>query len=392
MNEDFKMPTIVFVDTELQLQKAVVDLSSKAEIAVDLEFDNNRFHYGFTLCLIQVSTREVCYIIDPIKLTNLKELFDLFENPVILKIMHTPGEDLRLLHSLSCFPKSVFDTDFCARLLNYENPSLANLLALLFNTTLDKRHQTSNWHNRPLSREQIEYAALDVVWLFQLKDYLFPKLTETPLVPYMQEEMDYLAQVRYTPPDKENLLTKSDKASLTDYDQFILNELLKFRDRMGLAFNLPPAHVISNPMIREIADGKIDLTEWCQMKGIYFGVRNEKIQRMIQTEYAKAIRAANERNIPKVRTRPKRDPEDTAELGFWDKQQIISLKEKYLKPVQQELINNFGENAGRFILGEGVSSDIVRGKSKISELRGAFRQELILATAKKLSIDLSSFR
>jgi hypothetical protein len=208
----------------------------------------------------------------------------------------------------------------------------------------------------------------------------------------MQEEMDYLAQVRYTPPDKENLLTKSDKALLTDYDQFILNELLKFRDRMGLAFNLPPAHVISNPMIREIADGKIDLTEWCQMKGIYFGVRNEKIQRMIQTEYAKAIRAANERNIPKVRTRPKRDPEDTVELGFWDKQQIISLKEKYLKPVQQELINNFGENAGRFILGEGVSSDIVRGKSKISELRGAFRQELILSTAKELGIDLSSFR
>lgn len=391
MQVEFLMPPIVLVESDTQLSDALSDLYTQPEIALDLEFDNNRFRYGFTLCLIQVSTRNICYIIDPIKIVNLQPLYDLFQSKDHLKLMHSPGEDLRLLHSLNCFPQAVFDTDFCARLLNYENPSLANMLTALFEVSLDKRYQTSNWHTRPLIQEQIEYAALDVVWLFHLKDTLWRQLQETPLARYMEEEMDYLAQVRYSPPDKENLLTKSDKASLTDYDQFVLNELLKFRDKMGAAFNLPPAHVISNPLIREIAAGQLDLNEWVHVKGIYFGTKNEKFQRMIQSEYSKAIRTANERNIPKVRTRLKRDPEETPELGYWDKQQIISLKEKYFKPVQQELIKRFGENTGRFILGEGVSSDIVRGKSKISELRGEFRQELIKDTAQELGIDLSSY-
>lgn len=391
MQVEFKMPSIVLVETATQLDAALSDLNAHPEIALDLEFDNNRFRYGFTLCLIQVSTRNTCYIIDPIKIENLQPLFDLFQSKDHLKLMHCPGEDLRLLHSLNCFPQAVFDTDLCARLLNFENPSLANMLTTLFEVSLDKRYQTSNWHNRPLIREQIEYAALDVVWLFHLKDALWPQLQETPLARYMEEEMNYLAEVRYTQPDKENLLTKSDKASLTDYDQFVLNELLKFRDKMGAAFNLPPAHVISNPLIREIAAGQLDLNEWIHLKGIYFGTKNEKFQRMIQTEYAKAIRIANERNIPKIKTRSKRDSDDAPELGYWDKQQIISLKEKYFKPVQQELIKKFGENTGRFILGEGVSSDIVRGKSKISELRGEFRQSLIKNTAQELGIDLSGY-
>jgi ribonuclease D len=381
---------IIFIETEQDLSSAVKELAQQKEISVDLEFDNNRFRYGFTLCLIQVSTRSRCFIVDPFKCGDLKDLFDIFRNPEIDKIMHCPGEDLRLLHSLGCYPQQVIDTDFYGHLMNYENPSLANLLSHLFQITLDKRHQTSNWHNRPLSREQLEYAAMDVVWLFELKDYLWAGIQNSPLMEVMLDEIQFLNEVRYQPGDKENLLTKSDRASLTDFDQFVLNELLKFRDKIGAAFNLPPAHVISNPMMREIVSGEIQLNDWSNLKGIYSGIRNEKFQRMIQKEFELAIRRANEKNILKIKTRARREEEDAGEL-IYNKAEIIALKEKYLKPVQQELMRMFGEHTGRFLLGEGVSNDIVRGKSRIGELKGPKRRSLILEVAERVGVDLSAY-
>lgn len=382
---------IILIESEKDLTLVVSDLSQKSEIAVDLEFDNNRYRYGFTLCLIQVATRSHCYIIDPFKCKNLDGLFDVFRNQQITKIMHCPGEDLRLLHSMGCYPQQVLDTDFCGRLLNYENPSLANLLGQLFNITLDKRHQTSNWHNRPLSREQVEYAAMDVLWLFELKDFLWNRIEHTRLFEVLLDEIQYLNEVRYQPGDKENLLTKADRAALTDHDQFVLNELLKFRDKMASVFNLPPAHVISNSLMRMIVSGEIDLNEWVNQKDMYSAIKNEKFQRMIQKEYQQALRQAKEKNILKIKSRVKREEDEMGESMLFNKAEILALKEKYLRPVQQELMRMFGEHTGKFLLGEGVSNDIIRGKNRIRDLKGRKRQELILETAESLGIDLGAY-
>lgn len=382
---------IILIESEKDLTLVVSDLSQKSEIAVDLEFDNNRYRYGFTLCLIQVATRSHCYIIDPFKCKNLDGLFDVFRNQQITKIMHCPGEDLRLLHSMGCYPQQVLDTDFCGRLLNYENPSLANLLGQLFNITLDKRHQTSNWHNRPLSREQVEYAAMDVLWLFELKDFLWNRIEHTRLFEVLLDEIQYLNEVRYQPGDKENLLTKADRAALTDHDQFVLNELLKFRDKMASVFNLPPAHVISNSLMRMIVSGEIDLNDWVNQKDMYSAIKNEKFQRMIQKEYQQALRQAKEKNILKIKSRVKREEDEMGESMLFNKAEILALKEKYLRPVQQELMRMFGEHTGKFLLGEGVSNDIIRGKNRIRDLKGRKRQELILETAESLGIDLGAY-
>lgn len=382
---------IILIESEKDLTLVVSDLSQKSEIAVDLEFDNNRYRYGFTLCLIQVATRSHCYIIDPSKCKNLDGLFDVFRNQQITKIMHCPGEDLRLLHSMGCYPQQVLDTDFCGRLLNYENPSLANLLGQLFNITLDKRHQTSNWHNRPLSREQVEYAAMDVLWLFELKDFLWNRIEHTRLFEVLLDEIQYLNEVRYQPGDKENLLTKADRAALTDHDQFVLNELLKFRDKMASVFNLPPAHVISNSLMRMIVSGEIDLNDWVNQKDMYSAIKNEKFQRMIQKEYQQALRQAKEKNILKIKSRVKREEDEMGESMLFNKAEILALKEKYLRPVQQELMRMFGEHTGKFLLGEGVSNDIIRGKNRIRDLKGRKRQELILETAESLGIDLGAY-
>lgn len=390
MSAELPMLPVEYIEDEAELSRVVALLSTEAHLSVDLEFDNNRYRYGFTLCLIQIATQERCYIIDPLRIRNLRPLFDVLENPAIGKIMHTPGEDLRLLHSLSCYPVHVLDTEYAARLLNYENPSLANMLQALFGITLDKQHQTSNWHTRPLSEEQLQYAAQDVVWLGGLYAALMEKLRSSELYPVFLEEMEYLAKVRFQPPDRDNLLTKSDRAALTDYDQFVLNELLKFRDRVAEQFNMPPAHVIGNTLIRAIVSGEVNLQDWKQQKGLFGGVKNDQYQRLLQQELKKAFRSANELNIARVRTRTRKDNEgNTPELGYWDKAEIQARKEKYFKPVQAVLTSRFGEHTARFLLGEGVTTDIIRGLSRFSDIRGNTRKNLIKDTATALGIDLT---
>ena len=95
---------IVYIDTETKLKECVQELNACSVIGFDLEFDNNYFKYGFNICLIQIATEKTCFIIDPIalKTKQLKPIFEVFENPKIVKVAHSSGEDLRLLQSLGC--------------------------------------------------------------------------------------------------------------------------------------------------------------------------------------------------------------------------------------------------------------------------------------------------
>jgi hypothetical protein len=112
---------------------------------------------------------------------------------------------------------------------------------------------------------------------------------------------------------------------------------------------------------------------------------------MIQKEYQQALRQAKEKNILKIKSRAKREEDEMGESMLFNKAEILALKEKYLRPVQQELMRMFGEHTGKFLLGEGVSNDIIRGKNRIRDLKGRKRQELILETAESLGIDLGAY-
>jgi ribonuclease D len=161
---------IKLVINSAELKNCIDRLSSKAEIAFDLEFDKNYYRFGFNLCLIQIFDGETCYLIDPLsKKLNIIELFQVLENRFITKVCFSVDEDLRLLHSIGCFPANLYDTDIASRLLNYPAMSLTNLLMEILDVDPGESLQRSNWYNRPLTNKQINYAANDVLHLPELK-------------------------------------------------------------------------------------------------------------------------------------------------------------------------------------------------------------------------------
>jgi ribonuclease D len=277
---------VSYVTTASQLAAAISHLQSCESISVDIEFDKDRVHYGFTLCLLQIAAAQTIYVIDALLVKNLTALFSVFENSNIEKIMHCPGEDLRLLHGLNCFPTSVFDTEIAAKLLNYELTSLAAMLNQKLNIQIDKSLQKSDWTKRPLSIEQIEYAAQDVVFLHELKNVLSEEAKAKLRWELIIEENKQLSKQRFVIEKRDNFLKKDDFLQFSFKQRWVLNELLKYRDEIAQELNLPAYRTMDEYLIRSICKQEIDFNNWVHLKGLHPLLKNDKYGRLFQQKFA----------------------------------------------------------------------------------------------------------
>src|SRR5512141_2128253 len=168
----------VWVDKSTTFNQMVADLSARPRIAVDTE-SNSLHAYRERVCLVQFSTPQKDYIIDPLILQDLSPLAPLFANPKIEKIFHAAEYDLICLRRDFGFEfANLFDTMQASRVLGYQYVGLDNLLQEKFGVKMDKRHQKADWGVRPLTTAQIDYARFDTHFLFQLRDLLENELRE----------------------------------------------------------------------------------------------------------------------------------------------------------------------------------------------------------------------
>lgn len=376
-----------FIDDNESLQKCLEALSAHDTLGFDLEFDSHRNAYGVTLCLIQVATPDTCFVIDPLLEIDLNSLWSVFEDERVQKIVHSPGEDLRLLHSIGCFPKNLFDTEVVAKLLNYEQTSLSAMLSAKLGYSLNKSQQRSNWLRRPLSEEQIIYAAEDVAGLHALKGLLIEEASSKGLMPFVEEEQAALSTTIHQPERKGMFLKAGDINNLSPYDQHILNGLFRHRDELARGLNRPAFQVMDEAVVRGLADRSITPQDAPFQKGVYGGYRNERFGREL-SDYLQQLHAeAEAQQLSK-----KRPPRQFGPESRMDRALMAEQKEALFTPIQQVLVTRFGEHAARFILSNGAVNDMLKGMLKISAIKRKYKQELVLQAASELDIDLSAFQ
>src|SRR3954467_3450148 len=139
-------------------------------IAVDTE-SNSMHAYRERVCLIQFSTPDADYILDPLPLTDLGVLAPLFANSAQQKIFHAAEYDIVCLRRDYGFEfTNLFDTMSAARTLGWPQVGLAAILETRFGVKMDKKFQRADWKRRPLTREQLDYARLDTHYLLALRD------------------------------------------------------------------------------------------------------------------------------------------------------------------------------------------------------------------------------
>lgn len=158
-------PTIL-IDQPDQLAAAVVRWQSAPSIALDTEFVRERT-FRARLDLVQVATAGEVALVDAVRITDLSPLATILGHPGRRKILHSCSEDLPVLRratGVSLGP--LFDTQIAAAFAGL-GPSLsyASLILTLLGVQLDKHETRTDWLRRPLSAEQLRYAADDVEYL-----------------------------------------------------------------------------------------------------------------------------------------------------------------------------------------------------------------------------------
>jgi ribonuclease D len=170
-----------FVDTPAKFTKAEKSIRTAPVIALDTEYDSFRY-FREKLCLLQIQTEERTWLIDPLAGLDLSSLGEVMIDPEILKIFHAGDNDIRILKRDYAFGfRNIFDTHRAASLLGFRLLSLSTLLETHLGVTLEKKMQRSRWDLRPLSEEQLDYAALDTAHLTDLYRKLDAELHEKGL-------------------------------------------------------------------------------------------------------------------------------------------------------------------------------------------------------------------
>lgn len=119
------------------------------------------------LALIQINDGDAIYLIDPLEISEWETFTELMLSPSVLKIFHSCSEDLGVFaHHFGLLPAPLFDTQIANAFLNQGfGLSYQNLVAAQSGHVLPKGETRSDWLQRPLTKQQLQYAALDVEYL-----------------------------------------------------------------------------------------------------------------------------------------------------------------------------------------------------------------------------------
>ena len=225
--------------------------SKPARIGLDTEFIRERTYWP-KLALVQIALPQAdggidILLVDPLVPGMNEALAPLLADTSVLKIMHSPSEDLIALRQ-ACgeVPRPLFDTQAAAALagvgagLGYQK-----LVAEITGVALAKGETRSDWMRRPLSPSQLEYAADDVLHLFELHDALTAKLDALGRTAWLQADMARTVELAVEDPIDRWPHLGMRSAQFIDRDaQARLLRLLRWRDSHAREADLPRSWVL----------------------------------------------------------------------------------------------------------------------------------------------------
>lgn len=245
---------LILVTTDRQLKNAAAELTAQAEVAFDLEADS-MYHFEEKICLIQAATPAFCYVIDPLVLSDLSPLAEIFSDPDICKIFHKADYDIRILYKCCGMTiENLFDTELASRFLGRTETGLEAVLKNRFNVHLEKKFQKKDWSRRPLPPDMIAYAANDVRYLILLYRRQKVELDEKGRLEWVDEECRRLAAIRPQENDHLPMFTRLKGAGrLEPRSLAVLENLLAFRNQIARQKDRPPFKVMGNAALLKIA-------------------------------------------------------------------------------------------------------------------------------------------
>ena len=162
-----KIP-IKYITEQADLERVCEELAAYEVIALDVETTIGRDQ---RLCLLQLGVPERSVLVDTLAVEDLEPLRPLLESDEITKLIHYASFEKSVLRRYGFEIHAIYDTHKASKRIRGKSVGKHNLKVVTkreLGVDISKANQTSDWSQRPLRQDQIDYAALDVELLLQL--------------------------------------------------------------------------------------------------------------------------------------------------------------------------------------------------------------------------------
>jgi ribonuclease D len=250
-----KMPDANWIDRSDQLPALARSLESQQWIGVDTEFLRERTFFP-KLCLLQLAAGGEIWCVDTLRVGSLEPLMTALTRGSTRKLLHAARQDLEAVYLTSKgIVSPVFDTQIAAACIGLK-PQIgyAELVKTLLDVALPKGQTRTDWSKRPLTPEQLQYAADDVRYLADVAAALSDQLAKLNRMHWVIEDCRALAQPELYEPD----LSKSWQrlrgiAQLPPKSRGFAKAIAIWRERLARDRDLPRAWILDDAALFAIA-------------------------------------------------------------------------------------------------------------------------------------------
>ena len=254
-----RVKEIVFVDTCEKLARAVETLRRcSGPFGLDAERASG-FKYSQRAYLIQIHRKNSpIYLIDPIAITQEGGLESFEELAAVLCedewILHAASQDIPCLRELGIKPKSLFDTELGSRIAGLARVGLGAVTEHFLKMKLAKEHSAVDWSIRPLHDDWLNYAALDVDVLLELRAGVSALLDQQGKASWAAEEFANVAAMQPREPKADRWRGMTGMHEIKEPRSLaIARELWLARETLAEKLDVSPGRLIPDSSIVGLA-------------------------------------------------------------------------------------------------------------------------------------------
>ena len=334
---------------------SAVELLSKTEgpVAVDAERASG-FKYSQRAYLVQLKSESSdIFMIDPttdpslVLSSEFKALRDFLASRQW--ILHAASQDIPCLQELELHPKSIFDTELAGRLTGQARVGLGSLVESLLGIGLAKEHSAADWSTRPLPESWLNYAALDVELLHELRASLNALLQDQGKSDWAEQEFQQLLSFKPKPqkPDRWRSVTGLSKVS-DPLSLEIARQLWLAREELAIKMDISPGRLVPDSAILAVAVAKPrtrpELSSLRSFTGrasrSYLDIWWQALHLALKATQLPAVRAERPEGIPNHRNWASKFPEADRRLRH-AKNALSSISEQVNVPLENLLTPDF---------------------------------------------------
>jgi len=236
--------------------RALCDRLAKEDfVTVDTEFIREKTYWP-DLCLIQVAGEEEAAAIDPLAPgMDLTPVWDLMQNPDVVKVFHAARQDIEIfVHLTGKTPTPIYDTQIAAMVCGFgDQVGYEPLVRKLAKARIDKGARFTDWAARPLTEKQLSYALSDVTHLRVAYRKLRNRIQSEKREAWIADDLAALQDVATYITEPAEAWRRIKSRSLNPKYIAVLKEVAAWRESFAQQKNIPKNRIFRDETLLDIA-------------------------------------------------------------------------------------------------------------------------------------------